>query len=161
MTQVRDTKAGRAIKAFVVLDKRGDQVATVHAHYSEGGTVTVNVWDNKTCTPLQKGRAGGYGYDKFTAALSGLVIDGHKLTDHCQESLKPPKGRLWQDSDRAKLAKKGFVLSNWTGPREEGKPFNSWGREGVPDEASGYVSAYRLSGLRYLEALGYRVLQAI
>lgn len=42
-TLVRDTSAGQSVKAFVVLDKRGEHVATVHAHFANSGRVTVDV----------------------------------------------------------------------------------------------------------------------
>lgn len=128
-TQVRETSAGKSVSAYIIL-KRGRHVATVNAHFSNGGRVTVDVWnvgDNATvrCLEaalesgalseaafnkaiaaskiqrnwgegqdhegfaaydlfgLQQGSAGGYGYDKFAAAISRLWIDGVQLTDHC------------------------------------------------------------------------------
>lgn len=108
---------------------------------------------------FQSGHAGGYGYDKKTASLSRLCIDGHMMTDHCGERLKRPKGRLWQDSDKKRLGKRGYALANWQGPRKPDGP--TYGREGVPDDASGYTDAYRLEGLAFLGAIGYRVYQAI
>ena len=187
--QVRETAAGKSLSAYVVLNRKGRHVATVHAHYSNGGTCTVDVWnhgDDATertakamgykldnvgtiiegkstgqhaykVAGLQQGRAGGGGYDKFAAALSGMLIDGHKLNDHCGVRLAPPKGRLWQDSDRPKLAKKGFGLSNWSSANST----NGYGRQGVPADAAGWTDAYRAEGLKYLEAIGYRVINAI
>jgi hypothetical protein len=188
--QVRETAAGKSISAYIVLDKKGRHIASVHAHFSNGGTCTVDVWNHggdaateRTAKALgyvlddsgritegkhagksayhvaglQHGRAGGYGYDKFTAALSGLVIDGHKLTDHCGERLAPPKGRLWRDTDRARLARKGFSLSNWSPANST----NGYGRKGVPADEAGWVDAYRAEGLNYLTAMGYRVIKAI
>lgn len=32
---------------------------------------------------IQRGRAGGGGYDKRAAALAGMLIDGHTLANHC------------------------------------------------------------------------------
>lgn len=40
----------------------------------------------------QWGSAGGSGYDKETAAMAGLYVDGNRLTNHCEESAKPPRG---------------------------------------------------------------------
>ena len=183
-TQVRETAAGKSLSAYVILDKKGRHVADVHAHFSNGGTCTVDVWNHgDTATKrtaeamgyvfdaedriagnvvkgqknftgqyaykvagLQQGRAGGYGYDKFTAALAGLVIDGHKLTDHCGDRLAPPKGRLWRDTDRAKLARKGYSLANWRADGPNG---------------AGWCDAYREPGLEVLRAFGYRVIKAI
>lgn len=44
-TQVRETAAGQSISAYVVLNKKGEHVATVNAHYSNGGRVSVDVWN--------------------------------------------------------------------------------------------------------------------
>lgn len=86
---VSDTKAGRAIAAWIVLSPAGNVVGKINAHYGDSGTVTVDVWDwdpNREGSPdhviFQQGRAGGYGYDKLTAALSGLAICGHTFTYH-------------------------------------------------------------------------------
>lgn len=40
----------------------------------------------------QSGSAGGGGYDKETAAMTGLYVDGNRLADHCGERKKPPRG---------------------------------------------------------------------
>lgn len=99
---VRDTKAAQAIAATVVLDKRGVQVATVHEYYSPSGSVLVDIFTNSDralernakalglSEPIdaihQQGKASGYGYDKAAAAMSGLYVDGIRLTDHCGRS---------------------------------------------------------------------------
>lgn len=44
-TQVRDTAAGQSISAWVILNKKGQHIATVNAHYSNGGRVSVDVWN--------------------------------------------------------------------------------------------------------------------
>lgn len=44
-TQVRETSAGKSVSAFVVLSKKGAHIATVNAHYSNGGRVSVDVWN--------------------------------------------------------------------------------------------------------------------
>lgn len=166
MRDIRESSAGQSLSAWVILNRKGEHVATVQAHYANSGGVTVNVRNHGdaacyayTVASLQVGRAGGYGYDKTTAALSGLYVDGVKLTNHCEERLPRPKGCLWQDSDRARIERKGYRLANWHGPRKAGDP--TYGRDGVPDEASGWTDAYRESGLDILRAFGYRVIQAI
>lgn len=152
MKRVRETNAGKSISAYVILNRKGEHVATVQAHFADSGRVTVDIWhtahdEEKPWTSLQQGSAGGYGYDKFTAALSGLIVDGHKLTDHCGESATPPKGRkTWPQGAKPP---QGFSFANWiNADRSEN------GEEG-------WTSCYRLEGLRYLEAIGYRVIQAI
>lgn len=194
---VCETSAGKSISALVVLNPKGEHVATIQFYFANSGGVTCTVLthgdaackrtaeamgygfgpdDKIVSTPKGKGHfigkyaykvasdmtghAGGYGYDKRTAALSGLVVDGHKMTDHCGGGLERPKGRLWNDKDKARLAKKGYTLSNWSGPVEEGRE-PGYGRKGVPNSASGWASCYRLSGYEYLQAIGYRVIRAI
>lgn len=192
MKHVRETTAGKSISAYVILNPKGEHVATVQSHYANGGTVTVDVWNigdkatlktalamgysvdekghlidakgvNMGLYPycvagLQQGRAGGGGYDKFTAALRGAVIDGHKMTDHCGESRKPPKGRKTWPRDAK--APKGFRFANWIdGSRKAHDGSRMYPH--IPEGESGYASCYRESGLEYLKAIGYRVIQAI
>lgn len=193
--QVRETAAGKSVSAYVILNRKGEHVATVQAHFSDGGTCTVDVWNhgdgpakrsaeamgyvfgpddrvvgNETkgkpahagdyaykVAGLQQGRAGGYGYDKFTAALSGLIIDGHAMSDHCGGRKSPPKGRTTWPRDAK--APRGYSFNNF-------QTF-TYGKDGErvalgPDSpAYGYSSCYRLEGFKYLEAFGYRVIQAI
>lgn len=213
--QVRETKAGKSISAYVVLNKKGEQVATVNAHFSDGGRVTVDVWnigdkavqacrvaalkcgalkpeafgkaveaskvkrdwgngqDHESHAAydlfgMQQGAAGGY--DKFTAALRGIWIDGHQLAGNSDKS--PATERLMSQYKRAcekfkfitpiegqgvsvsyafpegfrkewdlKAAKIGAYFTNFNGGR--------------------HTSLYLEAGLKRLEKLGYRVIQAI
>lgn len=198
---VRDTAAGKSISAYVILNKKGETVATVQAHFSNGGTVTVNVWGKGS--DFQHGKAGGYGYDKFAAALDGMTIDGHAMTDSCSRlgAPKKPKGRKLYPRDFK--PRKGYTLANYstiskeTGNRiygdewikrayealgiadardnsknieEKNNRFSEveqkardlqidWEKTG--DCETGYADCYRLEGFKYLEAIGYRVIQAI
>lgn len=198
---VSDTKAGKAISAYIVLTKKGEHVATVRAHYSDGGNCLVNVHDNKA--GFQSARAGGYGYDKFNAALSGLTIDGHAMSDHCGERIKPPKGAPCFPATYK--ARKGYTLANYgtwernaeTGTWERRDSYywrdmavEAWRKANGSDAtafpqgedweqvqrdarrltreaeesgrtASGYADCYREAGLKYITAIGYRVIQAV
>ena len=150
MKQVRETAAGKSISAYVILNAKGDQVATVQAHFGGGGTCSVDCWTTgDKYPPLQQGRASGYGYDKFGAAIAGFVIDSHKLTNHCERTgaPKPPKGRKTYPSGYQ--APKGYRLANYMDAERSG------------DGEAGYRDCYREAGLDYLKALGYRVIQAI
>lgn len=136
---VRDTKAGQSISAWVVTDKRGLELATVQAYYAPSGGVQVTVYDRKHGKP-QQGRATGYGYDKLTAALSHLTINGLELVNHCEVGAKFPKGL---DHFPRDYKRKGYRTANWS------------------SEKGGWMSCYRISGLELLEAYGMRVHQAI
>jgi hypothetical protein len=144
MKQVRETKAGKSISAWIVLNPAGEEVANIQAYYADSGGVTVDVFNYRAsksseALPYQQGHAGGYGYDKFAAALSGLEIDGVKMSDHCGGSIPMPEGGFPRDF----TPPPGFHLANWM------------------NETGGYSSCYRSHGLRYLEETGYRVIQAI
>jgi hypothetical protein len=109
---------------------------------------------------IQTASAGGCGYDKKTAALAGMVIDGHHLTNHCQTKKPLPDGQLvWRESDRKALESEGYRFANYTRiTDQEAERFAHFGQAiGV----EGYRDAYRLSGLDYLVSIGYRVIQAI
>lgn len=130
---VWDSAAVKSVKAAVIL-KGSRYVGKVITVYGKG-TCLVNVFQateaaersakaaEKAGTPLQsdkynspghfqKARCGGGGYDFQAAALSGMYIDGHKLTDHCGESLPPPKGRKTWPRDAK--APRGYSLANWS-----------------------------------------------
>lgn len=161
---VHDMEAGKSISAYVILNKRGEHVATVRAFH--GQSTLVNVWNHTSkawarCVKARKlkgtsertahdlyafqhGRAGGYGYDKFTAALSGLIIDGHEMTDHCGGRLAMLKGLTLFPRDFK--VPPGYALANFH-RRDDG--------------TEGYMDCYRLQGLEYLKALGYNVITAI
>lgn len=184
MTYVRETSAAKSVAAYVVLNAKGAHVATVQMHFG-ASRVLVNVWnegreaqartlkalgltvDDKgrvtegkrvgetiyDVAGIQEGRASGYGYDKRTAALAGLVIDGHVMTDHCSGfgAPKPPKGRQTWPGDAT--PPKGYTFANYRAHAGNG--------DDLPDAERGYANCYRRSGLDYLEALGYRVIQAL
>lgn len=106
---VNDTAAAKSVRAIVILNKKGEHVATVRASWSKGGTCLLNVHDDKA--GFQYARAGGYGYDKFTKCLSGMTIDGHALTDHCGARLPLPKGEKVFPRDYK--PRKGYSLANF------------------------------------------------
>lgn len=108
---VSDTKAGKSVSAYVILNKKGEHVATVKAHFSDGGTCLVNVHDDKA--GFQSATARGYGYDKFTSALSGMTIDGHTMTNHCATSGAPKKPKGCNLYPRGVKAPKGYSFANY------------------------------------------------
>lgn len=148
MKQVRETKPGKSLSAWVIL-KDGKRVATVQAAYLDSGSVWVDVWDDAKGEISKQGRAGGGGYDKFMAALSGAVIDGHVITDHCGARLPFPDGLKCFPEDFKAPA--GYHLANWI-RGDLGGDFQ---------KMQGYRDCYKSPGLRYLEEIGYQVIQAI
>jgi hypothetical protein len=217
---VSQTAAGKSIKARLIM-KGTREVATVLTHYGNTGSVLVNVFQREEAAKrsiaarakagnafkpqewesegrFQWARAGGYGYDKETAALRGMNIDGHDLTDHCDRTKapKPPKGRRTYPYG---TAPKGYRFSNYCNlSKSTGCRMNKWdfiekagaqlgyevgGGNRTSDEQwqatrelaerlenewlqsedceAGYSDCYRLSGLEYLESLGYSVLQVL
>jgi hypothetical protein len=214
---VSQTAAGKSIKARLIM-KGTREVATVLTHYGNSGSVLVNVFQCSEATRrsiearakagnpfkpqewdsegrFQWARARGYGYDKETAALRGMNIDGHELTDHCDRTKapKPPKGRRTYPYEMK--APKGYQFANYrqisrsTGRRVRSFDFIDKAKEqlsytsGGSDEQwqavhelaeklenewlqsedceAGYSDCYRLSGLGYLESLGYSVRQVL
>lgn len=207
-TQVRETSAGKSVSAFIVMNKKGEHVATVNAHFANSGRVTVDVWNQgdkaaERCLAaavksghitasrlanalaasevkraswgtadhmgyvaydifgLQQGSAGGGGYDKFAAAISGIWIDGVQMTNHCGSDatsqklmrayVKAAATRAPGETGRsdtqkvwdAKAAKIGASFANWSAER------------------SAYMSLHISAGLDRLKGMGYTVIQAI
>ena len=124
--RIYETQAGRALSAYAVL-KGADLVAKVLVHHGQS-RVTVEVVAGGR---VQTGKASGYGYDKFTAALAGLVIDGHTMSDHC--------GIIWHGEGKAP---KGYY-------------------PGRTLESGYVQPAYQMPGLRYLVEIGYTVIQVL
>lgn len=201
MKRVDETPQGRAISAFVIM-KGKRKVATVQMRYGSGGGLLVNVFQDSDAAErsamaahqtkikglseveatardmwAQSATAGGYGYDKSTAALSGMWIDGHQLTDHCsrKRAPKPPRGRT--TFSQSATPRRGYSFANFTTFLTDGdKPERIDQHKRRFDEAyaarvdaaieadqveKGYTDCYRESGLKYLEAMGYTVIQAI
>lgn len=153
MKHVYEFAAAKSISAAVVM-KGTRHVATVTAHYADGGNVVVNVTQGDTAArasakrrkvPLapehfyfQEASASGWGYDKFASALGGLIIDGHQLCDHCGNSLKPPDANGWPSDFKPP---KGYFLAN---------------------HKDGFASScFQEHGLKYLQAHGYQIIQAL
>jgi hypothetical protein len=180
---VRETRAGKDISSFVVM-KGARHVATVQMHFGQS-RVLVNVWQEKEAAikslkarklvfiyepgkydsakdlTFQQGSAGGYGYDKTTAALSGLIIDGIELTNHCSrlKAPKPPKGRKTYPRDYK--APKGYRVANFVDGARLYPDTKEKVYAGVPASECGYRDCYRVSGLDILKDFGYSIIQAI
>lgn len=141
MKHVDETKAGKSIAAWIVIAPDNKLVARIQAHFSDSGRVTVNLWnwghdESEPC--YQEGSAGGYGYDKLTAALNHMIVDGLELTNHCAVRLDPPTEQGFPNNYETP---KGYHLANW--------------RDGF------YSDCYKQAGLDYLRDCGYSVIQAI
>ena len=116
---------------------------------------------------FQQSHAGGYGYDKRTAALAGLWIDGQQLADHCGTVANAEKAHAalfaqyckFHDysGERARAAEKGWDRAHWDKRAQKiGARFANW-----DSEKNRYTSLHFQPGLERLETLGYRVIQAI
>ena len=160
MKQVRETNAFKSISAYYIYNPKTGQRAQVEAHWSNGGVCRVDVWQFDGAGLVHQGRAGGYGYDKFAAALSGAVIYGVKIFDHCgqDEVSKKLLAEYMQASyksdnneDMAKLTEK---YKNKLA--KIGASFANFSTDGHR-----YTSVYYKSGLERLESFGFKVIQVV
>lgn len=132
--------------AHVVI-KNGEVRAIVQFLYTKAGMVYCQVIDKINGGLIHEGKAGGYGYDKASAALAGAIIDGVKIYDHCS---------LPTENDKQIM--RGLVEMH-----------KRWGYELARDEAAkhgarmanGGENAYYEVGLDRLRVMGYKVIQAV
>lgn len=177
---VFDTKAAQDLSAWVVL-KGKKQVGRIIAHYGRSRvTVEVHDYSGKSENTVQRDFASGYGYDKFTSALSGMTLDGVKFTNHCGEQIKKTsrnsvKGNVMQGDymretrlfPRDYKPRKGYSLANWASGEKrvanhnEDGSFSHWTTEECENAIEGYSNCYRRAGIDILRDLGYTVIQAI
>jgi hypothetical protein len=153
---IRKQSAFDRASAFVITHPKKKGYATVKFAFPKDGAGRLSVFIedgiNNSEFKFSMGTAGGYGYDKKTAALRGLLIDGIEFTDHCGvlESDKAMCKRILKAAqgiscEAAKALLKGkaraYHFSNWT--------------------SEGPASIYRKPGLEVLEAFGYSIIQAL
>jgi hypothetical protein len=109
---------------------------------------------------FQAASAGGYGYDKTTAALSGLIVDGHTLADHCGgvPEADKAKDRLFAAYCKAAATDDTAEMrGEWAAKaRKIGARFANWNRA-----ENRYYSLYFESGLDRLRTLGYTVFDVL
>lgn len=137
--QVRETRAGMSIQAFVIIKPYKGIVATIHAHFADSGMCMVDVWDKGAL--VYQGRASGGGYDKFTKALSGAVIQGITMVDHCEVSRKFKKGA--NSFPYGTKEPRGYYFANYSADK------------------SGWTSCYRVAGPDLLKHYEFTVEQVI
>lgn len=164
--------------AWIVLDKKRNQVGKVQSIYGSSGKVTVNVFDmGKSNKSFQAGSASGGGYDKFTAALSGCVIDGVVLNDHCGTDEKTKKllkeytsiaqnskinfNKENQEEYRKKAEKIGARFANYSVFYNGIRDYNFEEDKEKAIKTAYYTSLYLESGLDKLKVLGYTIINAI
>ena len=164
MKYVKETTAGKCISAYVITDKKGNWIADVIAHFGNS-RVLVNVFaKGENDGSIQTGTASGYGYDKFTAALSGLKIAGITLNDHCGQDEKTEKllkqyksGKLTDEQLKSKAKKIGASPANYSKYINGQRSYNFVGNESKAKVTYSWDSVYYASGLDRLTALGYKV----
>lgn len=153
-TEIEDNAAFSRVRVIVVTHPKKKGHARILVAYPKDGAgrLTVYIVDGFGDTfTTQKGTAGGYGYDKLTAALSGMTIDGHSLSDHCGADDKSRAYlKAWHKATAPEAKKK--VEEN---ARKRGYYFANWQTD------KGWSSCYRASGLDYLTALGYQLIYAL
>lgn len=153
--QVRETSFGKGISAYVILRSDGKHVATVQAAFLDSGNVMVDIWGPHFLE--HQGKSGGYGYDKFTAAIAGAKIDGVTIYDHSVGVWDERQSDQYKDlnSLMARYNRSENKDGNWQDKaRAIGASFSNW-KDGK------YHSLYYISGLERLTAMGYKVIQAI
>lgn len=147
--EMEDETAFQRVRCYFITHPKKTGHAVINVAYPKDGAGRLRVYvvdrfgETGTCT---RGQAGGFGYDKLTAALSGLSVDGVKFSDHCgtdetSARLLARMERADTDEAREKVCKAA---------RRQGYSF-----------ANGNTSCYREPGLDILRVLGYSVIQGV
>jgi hypothetical protein len=166
------------VSVSVVLDRKGKHCATVRWLFPRDGAGIVRC---EVYTPGQgitfRGRAGGYGYDKRTAAFAGAVIAGFQVANHCgqgEPSHELAKARLMRryisaavrgmsaDDSKAFEAKAramGCRFANWC--RSSDMPSEPGRNPGEMSHGYRYLSLHTSPGLDRLRDLGFTVIDAV
>ncbi len=183
MKQVREMEAAKKIRAIIVINPKGEHVGTVQAYF--GARVVVDVWNVgdraiiKTAkaqgvelsaadewekfAPFahQQGSAGGGGYDRFTAALAGMYIDGIKLFDHCGQDENSRRALVAYQKDSEKYCGEGASPeARQTGEKVLKRKRELFRRQGMR-LANGGKSLHYMDGLNRLREMGYKIITAI
>ena len=147
--------AFRHVNAYVIMRGR-ERVGTVAIKYPRDGAGRLWAYVHFLGMPMVRGYAGGYGYDKKTAALSGLIIDGHTLANHC--------GGVPEDEKKRERLLREYAKNHAT------RDYDYWRKRAERigaswanyDRESGrYRDLYFRAGLDRLSDLGYSVIFAI
>ena len=80
--KITESPAFNRVGAKVIINSSGDICGTIKILYPKDGAGKLKVVLHEHGLNAQIGRAGGYGYDKLSAALQGLVFCGITLADH-------------------------------------------------------------------------------
>lgn len=167
MKQIRDFSD---CIAKIVLNKKGEHVATVQWRYVSGGGVQCDVWSRKVgeswLSLTHQKKAGGYGYDKAAAALAGAEIEGYR-SGYVEAAGEKKRAALLKAYKRR--ANSGLPMSREDHAAFEKKAekigcrFANWGAVCLAEggESSAWQSLHNESGLGRLEMLGFRVINAI
>jgi hypothetical protein len=188
---VRETSAGKAVKAFVIL-KAGKQVATVHAHTSANG-VSVNVWNIGDKATLRSYKAAmatikpaerrnvmanaerealkARDWVSPNAAEGWAAFDLFNLQKSHGDSLEEALAGLWVDghqlfdhSTETAQTKRLYLQYSQASDAEVGaigKRIEKLGAQLANWVDGEYSSVFMLGGLRRLEKMGYTVISAI
>jgi hypothetical protein len=63
-----------SVSAYVVVDAAGERVATIALKYPRDGAGRLYAYVHLISVPMVRGFAGGYGYDKGSAAVSEAIM---------------------------------------------------------------------------------------
>lgn len=80
--KITESPAFNRVGAYVIINSKGDICGTIKILYPADGAGTLKVVLHERGYDPQIGKAGGYGYDKLSAALQGMKFSNITLTDY-------------------------------------------------------------------------------
>jgi hypothetical protein len=176
MKQVRESKAGQTLSAWIVLNKRHQEIAHIHASRNEG-VCQVDIYQYtddalnrslkvlqqtyRTATvenvALQQSRT-RFG-NGLTLTLAGLIVDGHTFA---YEGEQTPEMRNLMKAYRKAMMVPMLNAERWTLSKKWNQKAQKIGAYLIGyTEGRGYESCLPWTGLDGLKARGYRVIQVL
>ncbi len=146
--QVRETKEGSCISAYVVIDKKGKDLAHIHVHHSinkKGHIYRADIFQ-----PSIRDGFNQYRGDTLASALHQALVCGVRLYDHASTGAETTRWLELYKKAKTPEGKTKVVLKA-----------EKYGMTFVNANTEGFQSLHFVGGLERLQFFGFKVIQVM